>query len=147
MFITLILLFSKKTEPTNPPSGEHLKNYFSNSLSLSPVQDEKVKVILDEYKKLTDPIIADIRNHRLQILEEADKDKPDKPLLNKYEEEISLLQKQMQNASVNQYLELKDICTPAQCKRLSALYHDLYDAGKNETGKGPGYRFRGGRGK
>ena len=100
MFVTLILLFSKNTEPTNPPSGEHLKNSFSNSLSLSPVQDEKVKVILEEYKKLTDPIIVDIRNHHLLVMEEAAKNKPDKTRLEKYEEEISLLQKLMQNASV-----------------------------------------------
>jgi len=115
-------------------------------LSLSPAQDEKVKVILEEYKKLTDPIIVDIRNHRVQIIAEAAKDKPDKKQLDKYEEEISLLQKQMQNASVNQYLALKGICTPDQCERLSALYRELYGTGKNESGKGPRHRHRGGQG-
>jgi len=146
MLVTLILLFSKKTETANPASGEDLINSLSNSLSLSPAQNEKVKVILDGYKKLTDPLIADIRNHRMQIVEEAAKNKPDKAQLHKYEEEISLLQKQMQNASVNQYLELKEICTPAQCERLSALYRELYSKGSNESDKGPRHRHRGGRG-
>ncbi len=146
LFITLVILFSNNKETSNPPSGEQLKNSFSNSLSLSPVQDTKVKVILEEYKKLTDPIITDIRNHRMQIIEEASKDKPDKALLNRYEEEISLLQKQMQNASVTQFLALKEICTPAQCERLSALYRELYGKGNSGSGKGRGYRYRGGRG-
>jgi hypothetical protein len=146
MFITLVILFSNNKETSNPPSGEQLKNSFSNSLSLSPVQDKKVKVILDEYKILTDPIVADIRNHRMQILEEAAKDQPDKTILDRYEEEISLLQKQMQNASVNQYLALKEICTPAQCTRLSALYRELYGKGKDEPEKGSKRRYRGGRG-
>jgi predicted permease len=84
MFITLVILFSNNKETSNPPSGEQLKNSFSNSLSLSPVQDKKVKVILDEYKILTDPIVADIRNHRMQILEEAAKDQPDKTILDRY---------------------------------------------------------------
>jgi Spy/CpxP family protein refolding chaperone len=146
LFVTLILLFSKSADAPSPASGEHLKNSFSKSLSLTPAQDEKVKIILEEYKILTDPIIADIRNHRMQIVEEAAKGTPDKTLLEKYEEEISLLQKQMQNASVNQYLALKEICTPVQCERLSALYRELYGNDGSESGQGPRHRHRGGRG-
>ena len=62
--------------------------------------------------------------------------------------EIALLQKQMQNASVDQYLALKEICTPDQCKRLSALYYELYgyqfkdDNGQENKRQ---HRHRGGR--
>jgi hypothetical protein len=54
----------------------------------------------------------------------------------------------MQNASVDQYLALKEICTPDQCKRLSALYYELYgyqfkdDNGQENKRQ---HRHRGGR--
>ena len=46
------------------------------------------------------------------------------------------MQRKMQKASVKQYRSLKEICNPAQCKRLSSLYFELY--GFQDQGKGMG---------
>ncbi len=150
-FATSIVYYSNQSKKINQEKPENPGNAFRRELSLSPSQSGKVDSILQDYRNSTEPIVADIRNHRIQILDELAKDKPDKSTLNKYIEEISQLQKQMQNASVNQYMALKQICTPDQCQRLSALYFELY--GFKEQGKGHGKeqrkgnmrRYRGGR--
>lgn len=145
-FITLVVMFSKQPA-TNQPSTENPGNAFSKSLSLSAAQSVKVETILADYRNLTGPIISDIRDHRIQILEELAKDKPDKTVMDSYIEKITLLQEQMQNASVNQYLALKQICTPLQCQKLSTLYYELYGCKGQEESKNKGKmrRYRGGR--
>jgi len=119
-------------------------------LSLSSAQSEKVEVVLSDYRNSTEPVTTNIRNYRTQILEELAKDKPDTNLLNRSVEKICLLQKQMQKASVKQYLSLKEICNPIQCQRLSALYFELYgcqDQGKGMgRGKGMMHQYRRGQG-
>ena len=74
----------------------------------------------------------------LVLKKELSKDKPDTNLLNKCGEEICLLQKQMQKASVRQYVALKEICNPVQCQRLSALYFELYGCQGQCKGMGKG---------
>jgi len=154
--ITIIVLVSKKAPVINQQPAINPGNAFTKTLSLSPGQTGKVETILNNYKNLTEPISMDIRNHRIQILEELAKKNPDKVLLTRNVKEISMLQTQMQDASINQYMALKEICTPDQCQRLSALYYELYGCqGQGPgmgKGKGPGQgkgmmrRYRGGRG-
>ncbi len=145
--ITLVVVFSNKPTTILKPTTGIKGNAISKSLLLTPSQSAKEETILANYKKITEPIIAEIRIKRIQLLEELAREKPDKTVLNSYVEEITLLQKQMQNASVNQYLALKEICTPAQCQKLSTLYYELYGCqGKEKNeGKGMKRRFRGGR--
>ncbi|MEI7982771.1 MAG: periplasmic heavy metal sensor [Bacteroidota bacterium] len=154
--VTIIVLVSKKAPPSNQQPVKNTGNAFTKTLSLSPGQTGKVETILNDYKNLTEPISADIRNRRIQILEELAKKNPDKAILTSNVKEISMLQTQMQNASIDQYMALKEICTPDQCQRLSALYYELYGCqGQGPgmgKGKGPGQgkgmmrRYRGGRG-
>jgi Spy/CpxP family protein refolding chaperone len=74
----------------------------------------------------------------MQLLEELARSNPDTSLINKHLEDISNLQKQMQKASVKQYMALKQICTPMQCERLSSLYFELYGFQGQGQGKGVG---------
>ena len=149
--ITLMTYYSNQAKTTNQQKPENPGNAFRRELSLSASQSEKVEAILADYRSTTEPIVTDIRNHRIQILDELAESKPDKSILDMYIEEISQLQKQMQNASVHQYLALKEICTPDQCQRLSALYFELYGFREQAKGHGKGQgkgqmrRYRGGR--
>ena len=151
--ITFILFYADKPTIASQQIPANTGNRFRKELVLSPVQSKKVATILAEYRKLTEPIAEDIKDHRIQILDELAKSKPDTNILNNYMEEITSLQKQMQKASVSQYMALKEICTPVQCQRLSALYLELYgcDQMRKGSGKGQGQgngkmrRYRGGR--
>lgn len=148
--ITFLVFFSHSSTGSAEQPQKNQGMALRKELSLTPSQSEKVEIILAGYRNSTDPVAADIRNYRKQLLEELAKDKPDSTLLNKYEEEICSLQLQMQKASVRQYMALKEICTPAQCQRLSALYFELYGCQSKckgmEKGKGMMHQYRGGQG-
>jgi Spy/CpxP family protein refolding chaperone len=151
VLVTFLVLFSQTSGTTKQQSQGKAGMAFRKELSLSPSQSEKVDCILGDYRNSTDPVATNIRNNRASLLEELAKDKPDTNILNKYADEICLSQKQIQMASVRQYMALKEICNPLQCQRLSSLYYELYgcDAQCKRMGQGKGMmnRYRGGQGK
>jgi len=148
--VTFLVFFSQNSTASKQQSRENPGMAFRKELTLSPSQSEKVEVILADYRNTTEPVTTNIRNYRTQLLEELAKDKPDTNLLNRCVEEICLFQKQMQKASVKQYMALKEICNPVQCQRLSALYFELYGCqgqGKGMgRGKGMMHQYRRGQG-
>jgi Spy/CpxP family protein refolding chaperone len=148
--ITFLVFYSRNSSASNQQVQVNPGMSFRKELSLSADQSEKVEAILADYRKSTGPVTADIRNYRTQLLEELAKDKPDTTLLNSCADEVCSLQKQMQKASIKQYVALKEICNPAQCQRLSALYFELYGCqGKGQgmgKGKGMMHQHRRGQG-
>jgi Spy/CpxP family protein refolding chaperone len=133
---SLIVFFTTRSANLNQSTSEITGRRFNQELSLTPDQSGKVDAILREYRTATEPISSNIRVYRMQLLEELAQNNPDTNLINKHLENISILQKQMQKASVKQYMALKQICTPLQCERLSSLYFELY--GFQGQGKGSG---------
>lgn len=147
--IAFLVFFSLNTSDSAQQWQRTPGMKFRQELSLSPAQSEQVDVILAGYRESTEPLISNIRAYRAEILEELASDNPDTSHINAFVSEISSLQKQMQKASVNQYLALKEICTPLQCQRLSALYFELYGCQDSFRGRGPGkgmkHQFRRGQ--
>ena len=148
--ITFLVFYSRNSSGSNQQVQKNPGIAFRKELSLSPSQSGKVETILAEYRNSTGPVTDNIRKYRTQLLEELAKDKPDTNLLNSCADEICSLQKQMQKASIKQYMALKEICNPAQCQRLSALYFELYGfQGKGQgmgRGKGMMHQYRRGQG-
>jgi len=144
-----VFYFRHPAGPADQACGKTCRA-FSEELSLSPAQARQVDAILAAYRSTTEPLSGEITNCRVQLLGEIAKPRPDTNLVNGCVEKIALLQKQIQKASVGQYLELKKICTPDQCRRLSSLYFELYGCqGKGmcrEKGSGKGMMHRGGHG-
>jgi len=148
--ITFLVFFPHNSKPSNEQVREKPGMAFRKELSLSPSQSEKVEAILADYRNSTQLVTINIRDLRTQLLEELANDKPDTVKINRCADEICSLQKQMQKASVKQYLALKKICNPLQCQRLSALYFELYGfQGKGQgmgRGKGMMHQYRRGQG-
>ena len=136
--ITFLVLYPQKPATSGQQQCRNSGMALQEELSLSAIQSEKVEVIMWEYRKSTGPLTDSIRNDRSLLLDELAKANPDSTLLDHYTEHISLLQKQMQKASIHQYLSLKAISNPDQCKRLSALYFELYGCQENCKGMGNG---------
>ena len=136
--VTFLVLYSHRPAVADQQQCRNSGMALQEELSLSAVQAEKVEVIMSEYRKSTGPLTDSIRNYRSLLLDELAKANPDSTMLDYYTEHISLLQKQMQKASIHQYLSLKAISNPDQCKRLSALYFELYGCQENCKGMGNG---------
>jgi hypothetical protein len=149
--VTFLIFFSQNPYRSVQHQPENPGLAFRNELSLTPSQSEKVTIILTEYRNSAEPLKANIKNYRAQLLDELAKSEPDTTLLNRYVEEICFIQKLMQKTSVHQYMSLKKICNPDQCRRLSGLYFELYGfKGQGRVmgaGKGMMHQYRRGQGK
>ena len=142
VLITFIVLYSRRSDAATQPLPEKPGLTLQKELTLTPTQSEHVEVILADYRKATDPVAETIRGYRALILEELANDKPDTVKINHFADSICYLQRQMQKASVKQYMALKEICNPAQCRRLSSLYFELYGFQGQGQGMGQGKGMR-----
>jgi Spy/CpxP family protein refolding chaperone len=139
-------LFSRSAPGVSycPPEGKG-GHSFSNELGLSVAQTAKVSSINQTYKLNAEPIVSEIKNTRSAILNELEQEAPDTNLLNKLTNELSLLQRQVQQENIKQYMNLKNVCNQEQAQRLSALYRDLY--GCPMKGNSMRHQYRHGQGK
>ena len=138
--VTFFLYYQgqKKQGIENP--ADNTFRTFQRELSLTPEQSGKVNSINARYRSLSGPISTELKAKRSALLEELASDDPDTFLLNKYAEEIGILQKEIQKAAIRQYLELKVVCDSHQCRKLSQFYFQLY--GGKEPGTGHGKRMQ-----
>lgn len=123
---------SSNHQEVNPASG------FQHELSLNPDQSEAVEKINSAYRSSSQPIVDQLRNKRLELLEELSSRNPDTSVLNVLTRDLSLLQTNLQRENIRQYLALKKICTPDQALKLSQLYKKLYGCEQSGFGKGKG---------
>jgi len=143
--LATFLIFSTKPVPVScGESASKPGGALCEQLGLTSAQTLEVEKINTLYRDVTTPIVAEIKEKRMEILDELNKDNPDTMHLNNLTLDLSTLQSRMQRASFRQFLELKTVCTPEQVKRLSALYRDLY--GCPMKGKGQQNRYRHGKG-
>jgi len=112
--------------------------FLDEQLKLSPDQSAKVAVINKNFREQTEPVVAGIKSIRMSLLDELALEKPDTAKLNLFADKIGELQKTLQKAAILQYQQLKQICTPEQCLKLSAIYLEVYGCRKLGQGMGKG---------
>lgn len=125
-------------EAMRPRAGRALQK----ELGLSPDQLSQIDIINDDYYNRSEPLVSSIRSIRGEIMDELAGDSPDMTLVGQKSAEISHLQQQVQLANFEQYLALKQICTPEQAQRLSALYRELYGCPVRIQNNGKLHRHR-----
>jgi len=138
--VTFILFYSGQKKAESENVGAQSFKVFQKELSLTPVQSEKVCSINAQHRAMSEPIASQLKEKRSELLEELSTENPDTILLRKYAEEIGDLQKDLQMASIRQYLDLKSVCDSCQCQRLSSFYFQLY--GSKGSGKGMGKQMQ-----
>jgi hypothetical protein len=124
--ITFIVFYRESRKQAAESSDLRSMRSFREQLSLNPVQSERVMSINTRFRNISGPIASSIREKRSELLEELSKEKPDTILLKKLAAEIGDLHKDLQMASIRQYMNLKEVCDSCQCMKLSEFYFQLY---------------------
>ncbi|MEI6890120.1 MAG: Spy/CpxP family protein refolding chaperone [Bacteroidales bacterium] len=121
--------------------------FLNDQLALNTDQAGKVSEINKQFRDQSEPVVLEIKSIRTALLAELASDKPDTASLNRYADRIGELQKKLQRAAVVQFQQLKQVCTPDQCLKLSAIYSELYGCEKMNQDKGMRmqHRFGGGQ--
>ena len=110
----------------------------NEKLGLSSEQAARVSVINRQFREKTGIIVAEVKDTRFAMLDELSLEKPDTVKLSAYTEKIGELQKTLQKAAIEQFRQLKQICTPEQCRKLSSIYSEVYGCSKMGQGRGEG---------
>ena len=108
----------------------------NEKLGLSSEQTARVSVINRQFREKTEPIVGDIKETRVAMLDELSLEKPDTAKLTAYTEKIGELQKTLQKAAIEQFSQLKQVCTAEQCRKLSSIYSEVYGCRKMGQGEG-----------
>jgi Spy/CpxP family protein refolding chaperone len=143
---TFFVYFSKNGKPIHEPAACQSCGQFCRMLDLTEEQSKTVEKIQAGFHVKSDPLIEQIKEVRRMMLLELSKDAPDTSLVNQYADSIGELHKQLQKTAASQFLSLKQVCNPEQCRKLSTMYYDLYGCKgeKMMEGKGKQHRFHGG---
>ena len=140
--VTFLLFYSGQKQQSAENAGENSFRIFQKELSLTPIQSEKVCSINARHRARSEPIVSELKEKRSELLEELSMEHPDTLLLRKFAEEIGDLQKELQLASIRQYLDLKVVCDSCQCRKLSSLYFQLYGSQGPRKGMGKQMQHR-----
>ena len=127
----LVTFFIKSQPEETIPSQDCGQGASANSalideLGLTGEQKTRVLAINEQYRRTAEPVAEGIRENRGKILSELESDHPDTLLIRNCIDTIAMLQAEIQLKNIQQYLDLKEVCTPDQALRLSALYRNLY---------------------
>jgi Spy/CpxP family protein refolding chaperone len=149
----VLITFFIKSQPADaiPPKdcgkGNSANTALIDELGLTSEQKTRVLAINEQYRRTAEPVAAAIRDNREKILSELEADHPDTILIRNCIDTIALLQAEIQLKNIQQYLDLKKVCTPEQALRLSALYRNLYGCPMKGNQMQNRYKHRHGQGK
>jgi len=142
VFTTYLVYMRKPSNETMPASGFKHGVALKQELSLTPDQSIKVNEINAIYQASSEPIVAAIKEKKADLLEELSEDNTDTSLVDKLADDLVTEQKKLQMANIKQFLDLKNVCTPEQTKKLSQIYSELYGCVNKGSGQGNGMRYR-----
>lgn len=115
-------------------------NLLSEELGLSEAQTQSVDKIRAGYRQISMVTADSLRSKRSQLVTELGNESPDTLRLRQLAVEIGMLQTDLINHTINQYLQISRECTPEQREKLSSLYYELM--GCCPIGEGKGMRER-----
>ena len=148
----LITFFIRSQPEESVPSqdcrqGNAAGTALIEELGLTGEQKTRVLAINEQYRSSAEPVAGEIRDNRGKILSELEAEKPDTILIRQCIDTIARLQADIQLKNIQQYLDLKEVCTPEQALRLSAIYRNLYGCPMKGNNMQNRHKHRHGQGK
>ena len=107
-------------------------------LELDSAQHEAIELVLAHYKDSSAILIKKLRHQRLTLMEELQKDDPDRLKICVLTDELGIIQARMTNLAASQYIQIRAICTPEQRQKLSNIYCDIFGCSRISFVKGEG---------
>lgn len=155
LIITLSILSSMiyhaQAEPEEPvgqaPCSTSCMMLFEE-LDLDATQQEELENILHQFRDTSAILVSELRQRRLALMEELQKDDTDSLQISKLSEELGAVQVRMTKQAACQYLRIRSICKPEQHQKLSNVYCDMFGCARLNMGQGQGqgqHRYRNGR--
>jgi Spy/CpxP family protein refolding chaperone len=107
----------------------------TEELGLSEQQSAAVDSIRESFKRASAVTVDSLTSKRSLLVTELSKENPDTFLLRQYAMEIGMLQADLVNRTIDQYLLISKECTPEQREKLSSLYYEIMGCCRQGEGR------------
>lgn len=94
----------------------------ANELNLSPEQEKIFQELRQNHSQQTRQIRAELREHYRFMMSELSSPNPSRSFLDSMANEIAQLHKQQQLATIEHFLEVREICSPEQYQQLHRFF-------------------------
>ena len=118
----------------------------TGELGLNKDQKDLFQSINNSYYEKSQAILDQLTEKRSEMLAELGEEISDTTILQTIAKEIGELHTDLKLLTIQNFLELKKICTPGQQQQLSKMYNDMLECEGHFKGYGKQYRHRYGRG-
>jgi Spy/CpxP family protein refolding chaperone len=112
--------------------------FLVKELNLTPTQSDSLAKVKTSCACSSQCIMGELRAKRNELMKELSAENSDTAKLNILSAEIGKIQAKLTRATVDQYLRLKEICTPAQRVRLAGIYSAMLGCPMNSLVKNDG---------
>lgn len=108
------------------------------ALDFMPSQRAELDDILNRYRDTSEALMNSLREDRLALMDELQKEYPDTLQLRLLTEDIGNLQALLTSLAAHQYLQIREICDSSQQVKLSDFYCDMFGCPRVGMGQGQG---------
>jgi Spy/CpxP family protein refolding chaperone len=140
--ITTILyhIYSDNTTASSAAENNGAGKIISSELGLSEQQKDLFSKINETYTEKSKPILDQLTDKRSEMLAELSEMNPDTAILKIFAKEIGELHTALKLLTIENFLELKKICSVDQQQQLSEMYKDMLQSEGHFKGYGKQYR-------
>jgi len=131
-------IYTEKSNTQQNPQTDFLKQ----ELNLNDEQTRRLGHIRSHFRLASQSIADRIIETRRAMIDEMVQKQPDTTLLKQLSDELGHLQGEITYQIANQYLNIKDICTPEQALKLNSAYQYLFGIEEPLHQRGKGNRYR-----
>jgi Spy/CpxP family protein refolding chaperone len=139
------MVYHRWVRPVPPKSMQECGvrcNLLVDELGLSETQAKSIDSIRAGYRRAGMATADSLRARRSQLVTELSNEPCDTFRLRQLAVEIGMLQTDLINQTIDQYLRIRKECTPEQREKLSSLYYELMGCCPQGEGKGMRERCR-----
>jgi Spy/CpxP family protein refolding chaperone len=112
--------------------------FLVKELNLTPAQSDALAKVKTSCACSSQCIMGELRAKRNELMKELSVENSDTAKLTLLSAEIGRIQEKLTRATVDQYLRVKEICTPTQRVRLAGIYSVMLGCPMNGPGKNVG---------
>lgn len=107
----------------------------TNELNLTPEQEKMFQNLRQEHSQQTREIRNKLSEHYRFMMRELGSPNPDRTLLDSMANEIALLHKSQQQATIDHFLKVREFCSPEQYQQLHRLFKRMMSRDNMQRGE------------
>ena len=138
----LYRIYSDNSSSASASGNSEAGKMITSELGLNATQKDLFSGINNNYNEESQKILDQLTDKRSEMLAELSEGNPDTSILHTIAKDIGELHTTLKLLTIQNFLELKKICTEDQQQQLSKMFNDMLECEGHFKGYGKQYRHR-----